>query len=127
MGCQSSSLRPTLYAELGGDAKIDLLTDHFIDEISRNKIMFSYFERSDVVRFKEKFKEHLCMLTDGPCTYTGDNMIDVHTGMDITEHDFNLGVELLINAMNRSNIGHTTQNKILAVLARQRKQIINLK
>jgi hemoglobin len=111
---------------MGGHSTITTLTENFVDEISRNQKIFKYFERSDAVRFKQKFSEHICMLSGGPCEYTGDNMVDVHTGMNISEHDFNLGVELLINAMNRSDIPHTTQNKILATLVPHRQDIIYL-
>jgi hemoglobin len=125
-GCKLTQQKQSLFEEMGGHSTITTLTENFVDEISRNQEIFKYFERSDAVRFKQKFSEHICMLSGGPCEYTGDNMVDVHTGMNISEHDFNLGVELLINAMNRSDIPHTTQNKILATLVPHRQDIIYL-
>ena len=125
-GCKLTQQKQSLFEEMGGHSTITTLTENFVDEISRNQKIFKYFERSDAVRFKQKFSEHICMLSGGPCEYTGDNMVDVHTGMNISEHDFNLGVELLINAMNRSDIPHTTQNKILATLVPHRQDIIYL-
>jgi len=105
---------------------MEAIVDNFIQEISHNRKMFEYFERSNAVRFREKFIEHLCMLTGGPCLYTGDSMVDVHTGMQITEHDFNLGVDLLINAMTKADVSHPNQNKVLAILAKMRSEIIYL-
>lgn len=125
-GCKLTQHEQSLFEEMGGHSTITKLTENFVDEISRNQEIFKYFARSDAVRFKQKFSEHICMLSGGPCEYSGDNMVDVHTGMNINEHDFNLGVELLINAMNRSDIPHTTQNKILAILVPHRQDIIYL-
>ena len=66
------------------------------------------------------------MLTGGPCEYTGDDMEQVHAGMNISESDFNHGVDLFIAAMTKANIHHTIQNKILAVIATTRDEMIYL-
>jgi hemoglobin len=68
----------------------------------------------------------LCELTDGPCQYDGDNMMDIHTGMKVTEKEFNHLVDLLINAMNNADIPHTLQNQVLSRLAPLRSQVIYL-
>lgn len=115
-----------LYDKLGGQEKIDEIIEHFITEIEFNQIMFDYFKESDIDRFREKLTEHLCFLTGGPCSYTGDSMVDVHTGMNISESDFNLGVDLFINAMNKAEIPHPIQNKIIKTMVPLRKEIIYL-
>lgn len=115
-----------LYEELGGKEKIAEIVNNFIEEIQFNADIFEYFKDSDVERFNEKLNEHICFLINGPCEYTGDSMVDVHTGMNISERDFNLGVDLFINAMNKANVAHTTQNKVLKILAKTRKDMIYL-
>lgn len=121
-GCASKP--SNLYQEIGGAEKVTQISDHFIEEIQFNKTIFHYFQASDVERFREKFIEHLCHVTDGGCQYTGDNMVRVHEGMNINENDFNLTVELLVNAMNKADIPHPTQNKLLNRLAKMRGDII---
>ena len=74
--------------------------------------------------FKEKLSEQLCVLADGPCTYSGDSMEQVHTGMNISESEFNKGVDLFINAMDKANIPHTLQNRLLKEMAKTRSQMI---
>ena len=66
----------------------------------------------------------MCLISGGPCQYTGDTMQQVHAGMNVTEADFNALVDLLVNAMSRASIAHTTQNKLLARLVPMRKDII---
>lgn len=114
----------TLYSEMGGQIKIEEVTNNFIEQIGYNKHIVRYFENTDIDRFREKLNEHLCMVADEPCEYTGDSMLDVHAGMNINENHFNLMVDLLINAMDDANIPHNTQNKMLAKLATIRSDII---
>lgn len=114
----------TVYQALGGYTKIEEIVDYYIDEIEHDPVVFEYFKDSDVVRYREKIIEHFCYHTGGPCEYTGDTMERVHDGMDMSETDFNRGVDLLINSMNRANVPHRIQNKVLAIFAPMRKEII---
>lgn len=112
------------YQELGGQAKIEEIVDNFITEIEFDPVMYEFFKDSDINRFREKLNEHLCLLTGGPCQYTGDSMEQVHAGMNISESVFNHGVDLFINAMTKANIEHATQNKVLATMIHTRDQMI---
>ena len=121
-GCASN--HRSIYQQLGGQPKVAEIVDNFISEIEYDTLMFDYFKDSDIERFREKLIEHLCLLTNGPCKYTGDTMKQVHEGMDITESDFNHGVDLFINAMTKADVPHPLQNKVLAVMIHTRDQMI---
>ena len=116
--------KTTLYDGLGGQPAIDAIVDNFIKEIAADPQIFPYFADSHVSRFREKITEHFCHISDGPCQYTGDNMVDIHVGMQISENHFNRVVDLLYNAMEQENIPHRTQNRLIARLAPLRKDII---
>jgi hemoglobin len=122
--CSHTGQDNSLYAKLGGQQKIEQIVDNFIIEIEYSPQIFPYFAKSDVQRFRAKLVEHLCMLTQGPCEYSGDTMKQVHAGMNITEHDFNLAVDLFIQAMVKAEIPHTQQNQVLATMIPTRKDII---
>ena len=116
----------TLYQQLDGKAGLERLVDSFINQIGNDEQIIHYFEHANISHFREGFINHLCVLTNGPCEYARDSMVEIHTGMHITEADFNHVVDLLINAMNEQNIDHTVQNKILAKMAPLRSQIIKI-
>ena len=124
-GCATTS-QTTLYEQLGGDAGINNIVENLVQEIGRDQQVFHYFAEARVSRFKENLIEHFCAISDGPCSYTGDNMIDIHTGMNINEKDFNHLVDLLIKAMDTEGIPHRIQNQLIARLAPLRKEIIYL-
>tara|TARA_R110002050_G_scaffold1244_5_gene8840 strand:- start:147882 stop:148316 length:435 start_codon:yes stop_codon:yes gene_type:complete len=124
LGCAVHSPQATLYDKLGGETGLEGIVSGLIKQIGEDKQVFHYFADSRISRFRTHITQHLCALTDGPCTYSGDSMIDIHTGMNITENDFNHLVDLLINAMELQGIPHRIQNQLLARLAPLRSNII---
>ncbi len=122
----ASQPKTTLYDDLGGAPGIDAIVENFIKGIASDPEIFPYFADSHVSRFREKITEHFCHISNGPCQYTGDNMVDIHVGMDINENHFNRTVDLLYMAMEQENIPHPIQNRLIARLAPLRKQIIYL-
>lgn len=115
-----------LYYTIGGQAGIERLVNAFVKRIAQDQVILPYFAKSSVKHFKQGFINHLCATVNGPCKYTGDTMIDIHTGMNINEGDFNHVVELLILAMEDVGISYQSQNKILAKLAPLRAKIIKI-
>ncbi|GAC16742.1 group I truncated hemoglobin [Aliiglaciecola lipolytica] len=124
-GCATNS-SSTVYEQLGGASKVSEIVDNFVWEIEYDEQILPYFEGANIDRFKQKLSEQICVVTNGPCEYTGDTMQQVHTGMNITEHHFNRTVDLLINAMNKANVPHPLQNKVLKGLAPTRKDMLYL-
>ncbi|MBC3764326.1 group 1 truncated hemoglobin [Neptunicella marina] len=122
-GCQNTP-EQTLYQRLGGQQGVEKLVDNFINQIGHDKQIFHFFADSKISHFRQGFIQHLCAVSDGPCRYTGDSMVDIHTGMMVKEGDFNHVVELLINAMDDSGIETPVQNALLARLAPLRSGII---
>jgi hemoglobin len=115
-----------LYDDLGGQQGLAKIVDQLIIEKSLKPTVEAHFKDSNMDRFKTKLVEQLCVLSDGNCNYTGDTMVDVHTGMKIKESEFNVLVEALINAMDNAGIANTTQNRLLAILAKLRPELINI-
>ncbi|WP_462160714.1 group I truncated hemoglobin [Pseudoalteromonas maricaloris] len=126
VACSASTQQTSLYEQIGGNAGAEKLVDAFIKQIGNDDVILPYFRESNVRHFREGFITHLCDTLDGPCDYEGDSMVQIHTGMVISESDFNRVVNLLINAMNEVGIAHSLQNQVLARLAPMRSEIIKL-
>lgn len=114
----------TLYEQLGGMEKLELIANNFVNEIAFNEEIYSYFEETNIERFTEKLVEQLCVMSNGPCTYTGDSMAQVHGGMQITENHFNLTVDLFIAAMDKAEVPHRLQNQLLKEMAKTRDEML---
>ena len=114
----------TLFDDLGGQAGIDTIVDNFITDIQQYSAISAHFEDSNMTRFRSKISEHLCHVSGGPCEYTGDTMLQVHQGMNVNEAKFNQVVEIMIDAMDEADIAIGVRNRLLAVLAPMRADII---
>ena len=113
-----------LYSALGGRQGIDNIIGRFIYLLGDEPKVNKHFEKTDLDRFYAKFTEQICQISGGPCEYTGDTMSQSHDGMNITETEFNLLVELLIDAMEGEQIPHPAQNRLLRLLAPMREDIL---
>ena len=116
-GCATSASHDQLYQDLGKLDGITRIADGFLYYIGDDERVVEFFAETDIDRFHSKIIEHLCAVSGGPCRYTGDTMVDVHRGMDISEAQFNAIVEHLIQAMNDEQVPTRAQNRLLKLLA----------
>ena len=121
--CATTS-HENLYQQLGEKSGIERIVGRLIAEIGDEPRIRKYFANTNLGRFHEKLTEQIGELSGGPLDYSGDTMIQVHTGMDINEADFNLLAELLVNAMDAEHIPHTTQNQLIKLLTPMRPDIM---
>lgn len=115
----------TLYKSLGGRAGIEGIVGEFIFRLGQDSRVAHHFAKTDLNRLRDKLVEQFCAESGGPCTYTGDNMVKVHTNMKIDEAQFNAVVEDLQAAMTARSVPATTQNLLLRRLAPMRPDIIH--
>ncbi|AVO41837.1 group I truncated hemoglobin [Simplicispira suum] len=118
---------PGLYAALGEKAGIDRLADDFVERLLRHPRIGPQFKEVKPAALKESLAEQFCVLSGGPCTYQGADMLDVHADMDINKGDFNALVEVLQRAMDAQGIAFSQQNRLLALLAPMHRDIITVR
>jgi hemoglobin len=124
-GCSAPTRHDTLYDDLGGTPGISAIVDQVIEAYADDPRVAPFFANTNIHRFRSKLIEYLCVVADGPCTYTGDSMEESHTGLGIDEASFNAGVEGFQKAMTNLRLPQTTQNRLLARLAPRHESIIH--
>lgn len=100
-----------------------LATDLLIN-IAHDERIADLFRDAKIDRLRDKLAEQFCALSGGPCTYTGDTMVQSHAGMHITDAQFNALVEDLIKAMETQGIAVGAQNRLIALLAPMHSEIV---
>ncbi|MBC3930674.1 group I truncated hemoglobin [Undibacterium curvum] len=113
-----------LYQALGGSPGIARVVDQLIVEIQQDARISPQFKETNMKRLAELLKEQLCVVSDGPCQYSGDDMLTVHAQLGIKSAAFNALVEDLQAAMHKNHIPFATQNRLLARLAVMKKDIV---
>lgn len=117
------SLKP-VFAEFGGKAGLVSLVNDFMDNLMADPVTHPFFAPADREHIKKELVDQFCVILDGPCTYTGQDMTSVHRGMGVTRAAFNALVVDLQKAMDKHHIPFRAQNKLLAKLAPMGHQII---
>lgn len=127
-GAQPSSapaeVDDSLYQALGARPGLVKIVDGMMTHVLADPRTNPYFENASIKRIKQKLVEQFCVLSGGPCTYTGREMKRAHAGEKITAEAFNALVEDLQKSMDENGIPFHTQNKLLAKLAPMYRQIV---
>jgi len=118
---------PTLYKRLGGREGIRGVVDDFVAFLvadPRVKDRFTKLTPAQVEKLKTNAADQICDATGGPCSYLGKDMKAAHTGMNITEVDWNATVEDLIKALDKRNVAKKDQQELIGLLAPMKKDIV---
>ena len=70
--------------------------------------------------------DQICNATGGPCEYKGKDMKTVHTGMKITDADFNALVEDLVKSLDKFKVPEKEKGELLSTLGGLKPQIVGL-
>ncbi|GMU42772.1 MAG: group 1 truncated hemoglobin [Xanthomonadales bacterium] len=124
LGACASTRERSLYAQLGGRAGIERLVMIAVEKVHDDPRIGELFAQTDLEYLRERLVEQVCQLADGPCEYTGLSMPDTHSGMNLSEREFNWFVEDFEAAMREAGLPLAAQNRLLARLARLRGEII---
>ncbi|MGD9601942.1 MAG: group 1 truncated hemoglobin [Gammaproteobacteria bacterium] len=113
-----------MYTRLGGQPVIDAVVSDLLDGFAVSPDGRRSFDRVRLPRVKRLIGEHLCVLTGGPCTYTGDGIARIHAGLGITEREFAALVQALRDALDRHAVGTREKNELLRLLAPMKRDIV---
>lgn len=114
----------TLFADMGGQARIDRIVDISVDNYLADDRIKAIFDESNIDRLRAELKVQFCQVAGGPCQYKGHDMVSAHMGLDLTNAHFNALVEDLQDAMDKEGLPFTTQNRFLARLAPMQRQVV---
>lgn len=125
---QTPAPTKTLYERLGEEAAIKAVVDKFIEFVATDDRINSFFAetvaQNRVDALKMNLVNQIGEASGGPQKYTGKNMVDAHTGMNIQDADFDALVEDLVKALDFYNVPEQEKGELLAVLGPMRSDII---
>ena len=116
----------TLYARLGGADGVAVIAGQLIDRSAADPVLGRSFKDSNLKRVKQHLAEQFCMLAGGDCTYTGDDMREVHAGHNISEAEFYGLVDLLSAIMKSRGIALADRNRLLGLLAPMKRDVVRV-
>ncbi len=114
----------SLYSRLGGESGVNTLVNGWLDTAAADPRIGTRFAGVDMAQFKAVLTQWLCVQAAGPCVYTGPGMIDAHTGLAISDTDFDAFIDDLKTNLNANRVPTDEQKELLALLAAKRGAVI---
>jgi hemoglobin len=115
---------PPLYLRLGGQGAIAMVVDTFTARVHGDTALAPLFRGTDMDMFKRMMNELLCEATGGGCQYTGRSMRASHTGLNVTDAQFDTVVGYLSATLDQFNVPVREKNELLGLLAPMRGDIV---
>ncbi len=116
----------SLYQRLGGKPAITAVVDQFVANVGADERINHRFATTDLQELKKHLVNQICEAAGGPCTYKGRTMKATHTGMGITNAEFDALVQDLVTALESLNVPVQEQQALLSLLGPMRKDIVEV-
>ena len=125
-GGGGGEMKGSLYDHLGGKEGISKVVDMFLGNVAKDDKINKRFEKADLGNLKKQLVDQICDAASGgkECKYTGKDMKTAHTGMNITEEEFNALVGDLVKALNDAKVAKADQDALLGVLGGMKGDIV---
>ena len=117
----------TLYQRLGGHDAISAVTDDFLGRLTTDPQLKRFFighNQEGLSRIRLHIIDFLCVTTGGPCAYTGQDMKTAHTGLGITESDWNVTVKHLVATLDKFKVPERERSEVLAAISGLKGDIV---
>jgi hemoglobin len=119
----------SLYERLGGYNAIAAVVDDFTGRLVSDKQLGRFFIghcKDSMKKLRQLIVDMLCEATGGPCFYTGRDMKTVHTGLNITESDWQVNVKLLTATLDKFKVQQKEKDDVFAALSSLKSDIVGL-
>ncbi|MEQ9641008.1 MAG: group 1 truncated hemoglobin [Alphaproteobacteria bacterium] len=118
---------PSLYASLGGEDGVANIVDTFVLGLLRDPIVgrsFRDIPPTRLPRLKYLFEQQICEVADGPCRYTGKDMVAAHRGMKVTDAQFDAMGGVMEASLRARGVAPDAAAALLAKLGAMRGDIV---
>src|SRR5216684_5428794 len=124
---QAAAAQDSLYKRLGGYDALAAVTDDFLGRLATDPKEGRFFvglSNDSNTRVRQHVVDFLCVATGGPCKYTGRDMETVHTGLNITEEDWNISVKALTDTLNKFKVPAREQQEVVNAIVPLKSKMV---
>jgi len=117
----------SLYQRLGGYDALAAVTDDFLGRLATDSQLKRFFvghNKEGITRIRQHVIDFLCVATGGPCDYTGQDMKTAHTGLGISEDDWNASVRDLVATLDKFKVPDKEKNEVLGAISQLKSDIV---
>ena len=117
----------SLYKELGGYDAVAAVTDAFLTKAGQDKTLKRFFvghSQSSLTKIRQLIVDFICQKSGGPCAYTGRSMTEAHTGLKITNNDWEISNKLFGSVLDELKVEKDLQKKVVAFIGSLKGDIV---
>lgn len=127
----AQELKPKpLYDRLGGYDAVSAVVEDFAPKLFGDPKISRFFvgmSADSRKQFMQKNKNLVCNVTGGPCLVTSRPAKTAHTGLGITEADFGVVAQHLVDTLNKFKVPAPEQKELLAIIDSLKPDIVEKK
>ncbi len=117
----------SLYERLGGYEAISAVANDFAEKLFIDPQVGPFFKGMGTDTRKSFIQKNInlvCNVTGGPCKVISRNAKTVHTGLGITESDFNVVVNHLVDTLDKFKVPAKEKQELLSIIATLKPDIV---
>lgn len=117
-----------LFERVGGRDAIRAVCEKTVDNHFVNPVIRTRYEHADMTREEliEGATEFFCTGLSGIETYKGRSLVDVHTGMNITDEEFCAVLDDIVDAIDANGIRDPERSELLGILYGMKPEVVRL-
>jgi hemoglobin len=127
---QDGMMKKSLYDRLGGYNAVAAVVDDFVGRLVTDKQFERFFvghSADSKKRIRQHIVDQLCAAAGGPCIYTGRTMKDSHTGLGISEAEWDAAARHLVASLDKFKVPEPEKKDLLAFVAGLKADIVEKK
>ena len=117
----------SLYERLGGYEAISAVANDFAEKLFTDPQVGPFFKGMGTDTRKSFIQKNInliCNVTGGPCKVISRDAKTVHAGLGITEADFNVVVNHLVDTLNKFKVPDKEKQELLSIIGTLKPDIV---
>ena len=117
----------SLYKRLGGYDALAAVTDDFLARMASDPQLERFLKGHNaegLKRIRQHIVDFLCQATGGPCAYHGQDMKTAHTGLGISEADWQASVKDLTATLDKLKVPEREKSEVLTAVSGLKGDIV---
>jgi hemoglobin len=117
----------SLYQRMGGYDVIAAVIDDLFAILHDDPAFARFFggrSEDSAIRSRQLLVDQMCALSGGPCHYIGRDMQTSHSGLGITDAEWEANMEAADAALAKNGVGDAERAEFLALFERYRDDIV---
>jgi len=116
----------SLYDRIGGGDKLKAVVDDIWTNHTNSETVSARYKNSNPDNVKKLVWEFFCSGIGGSQTYTGRDMRETHTAMNINGDEFIAVCDDVLNALKKNDVGQKECDEVLCILYSMKDDIVHI-